>query len=602
MADATTIYDIESRYKLKDGGMAGKVDRTARKVKNLSGAWDRARDSMRGFTDLWHAGRAISGGFSGAYRALIGFNSGLEQSRITMAGMIRLNTGLTMAQGFDAAQEMVSRFQHIAKASVGTTKDFVGMATMITRPVLAAKLHMSELVEITKGATIAAKAFGIQAEVAALDIEQVLAGTAGKRERFARALLEPLGFTMTQLNKMSAKSRAQILKSALTQPAIAEMASMQEKSFSGVMSTFQDNLEMTIGKVGLPLFQKLTGEVKSWNDWIDANSQTLEAMGTKLGSAMVHGFGVVKDAVGFLVENRDIFFALAKTFLAFKVGKMGVGFAQGIAGQVKGFVASIKKAKAGVTGFASGATTGAARLASFAGGLGMAIPALFALGPALGLVSSAFKAFSGERKREKQRKEFKATELKAKDVGRLLEAVGGARQRMAREDVSAGGRYSPLATVERARAQRILTEQAPQLDAALRGLADRLIGLNVIDKETNRISSQTMNKWKNAHDEISDIGRPHDVSRIWDRAVQQYGMKGIEKLLQPAVDAEPETRDFDADVKAALAGARNVTNVTVQRIEVAAADPDRFVHAITRKFEQFNRAPTMASTALRGGF
>lgn len=51
---------------------------------------------------------------------------------------------------------------------------------------------MAELRDITAGATVAAKAFGIEAEVAALDIEQALAGNLTKEERFSRALREPM--------------------------------------------------------------------------------------------------------------------------------------------------------------------------------------------------------------------------------------------------------------------------------------------------------------------------------------------------------------------------------------------------------------------------
>ena len=123
-----------------------------------------------------------------------------------MRGLLQMNMGGTWARNQKRANFLVQRFQKDAKASVGTTQDFVAMGGMLTGPLSRAGASIEDIANVTKGAVIASRAFGVEAEVAARDIEQALAGTLSQKDRFARALLEPMGLTTKKWNEMVRKT------------------------------------------------------------------------------------------------------------------------------------------------------------------------------------------------------------------------------------------------------------------------------------------------------------------------------------------------------------------------------------------------------------
>ena len=316
---STTIYDVILRYKMQD---QAKND-----VKELRHEVEKAgrQSSMLGRSLRFAAGAAVGFfGFRAAKSALVDFNVGMESARVQMAGLLQLNAGGDFAMNMGRANDLVGKLQQRAKKSVGTTQDMVQMASMITRPVTAAGLGMKELEEITAGAAVAARAFGIQAEVAALDIEQALMGNLAKKDRFARALLEPMGITTQAFNKMAASDRAKTLLKAFRQDAIKDMADAQANTFAGQVSTLKDNLQIALGKVGLPLMQAITSEVQKWNEWIDKHPEKIRTWTKALADTLVQGFRFLKDVASFIFRNRALLMTVAKSFLAFKAFKVGL--------------------------------------------------------------------------------------------------------------------------------------------------------------------------------------------------------------------------------------------------------------------------------------
>jgi len=319
----STIYDIRLQYSLDDKASSGTKNLERRMVR-LS----KSSGLLGGtFTRLGLALGGVFGARAGA-KALVGFNATMEQARITMGGMIQLTTKGDWQQSLREAGDLVGRLQQRAKASVGTTQDMVDMSTRITRPVLAAGLGMKDLEDFTVGAVVASRAMGIEAGMAARDIESALMGQLRSVDRFARNLLEPLGFVgdegRRRFNEMGAAARAAQLKAALTSDAIRNMANAQENSFSGVFSTLQDNLQIFLGGVGLPLFKAITDEIRSWNQWIDKNQDTLRQWAQNFKEAIMSGFQFVKSTVSFIVRHRETILQLIKAFVAFKLAQKGL--------------------------------------------------------------------------------------------------------------------------------------------------------------------------------------------------------------------------------------------------------------------------------------
>lgn len=329
MSNSTT-YDIRMAYTLEDrtsGGLKtidSNLDKTSRKSSGLANSIKRMA-----------AGAGAYFGIRAGVKHLIGFNANLEQSRITMAGMINMSTDLGAEAATGAAAKMVDQLQQKAKASVGTTQDMVDMATMITRPVLAAGIGMKKLADFTSQAVVASRAFGIESGMAARDIESALMGQLRSVDRFSRALLEPIigagQKARETFNAMSAEARAATLQQALGGPAIMAMAKAQEQSFSGAMSTFQDTLQMTMGAVGKPLFKEITAEIRTWNEWIDKNGDKLAETAKSFSRGLVSGFKMIKSVVGFMIQHSGVLLTIGKVWAGAKIGKMVSGGLGGIA-------------------------------------------------------------------------------------------------------------------------------------------------------------------------------------------------------------------------------------------------------------------------------
>lgn len=615
MADATTVYEIHARYMFDDRGATQGVRKLTQQTATLAGAWRTVRDSVRGFTDVWYSARAAMMGMQAIKAPLVDFNAELEQARITMAGMLRLNLGGNFTAHFGEATEMVKDFQQIAKVSVGTTMDFVRMAQMITRPVTAAKLGMQDLRDITAGAVVAARAMGIQAEMAALDIEQGLMGMLTKRERFLRALIEPIGFTDTAaFNKLTAEKRAEVIRTALTQPAIREMAKAQELSFEGVTSTLADNLQIALGKVGLPLFQRLTEEVRSWNTWIEANGSRIEEIGRELGDALVSGFETVRSVVAFIVEERDTLMAIAQGFLAFKVGQMGVGVAGALGRQVKGVMSALTRTETGLYPLADAATKASA-------GLGGVAMRLVGLAPHLGALAIAakglFDIFSAQRKEEeRQRREILsqagAGSVTFSNLRKLIEAqaeVQRLRTIQRGENLPGIGRTPGRDLTPREQVQLRQAETQMQMAQEAQREFDRSLARFLFEKNafTEQMELDTR-RAQELRDQLFTAFGDHERNlEAFQRTVfgleKRYSPKELRDLIADVrqEEAEEALPTLEADVEAARRLSASNVNVTINKIEVAAADPNRFVHDMTAAFEQFNRAPTQAEAALRGG-
>jgi len=337
MGGETTQYDVQLRYLYKEAGARNGVRGLSHDLDQAGLKSGNLKSSIMGL------GAAVTTGLVGvaAKRAFIDFNSNLEQARTQMAGMfMQAGTG-TWEESLTTSNKLIADFQQLAKQSVGTTKDFVDMASMIVRPITAAGLGMKDIEEFTQGAVIASRAFGIAADVAARDIEGALMGQLRSVDRFARSLLEPLGYVgeegRSRFNQLSAAERAAELKKGLTSDAIKNMAKAQEFSFEGVTSTLKDNLQMTLGTIGLPLFKAITNEVKKWNEWIAKNPEKIKQFAADFTSALMTGFGYIKKIAGFIVEHKDLLLALAKAYI---VGK-GVGIVTGTIGGMANSLASL---------------------------------------------------------------------------------------------------------------------------------------------------------------------------------------------------------------------------------------------------------------------
>jgi hypothetical protein len=105
---------------------------------------------------------------------------------------------------------------------------------------------------------------------------------------------------------MSAKERANALKSALTQKQLTQLAAAQGATASGKLSTLVDTAQQTLGRVTAPLFAKLVGYLEKINKWLDANQAKVKELASVVGGVLVTALEAVVEAIKFLSENKGL--------------------------------------------------------------------------------------------------------------------------------------------------------------------------------------------------------------------------------------------------------------------------------------------------------
>lgn len=547
-----------------------------------------------------------------AKSALIDFNSELEQSQIQIAGMMQLNIGGAFAENWGRATNLVSEFQQIAKSSVGTTKDFVDMAANITRPVLAAGGSMADLRDMTKSAVILAKAFGVNAEIAAFDIEQALSGTMTARDRLTRAVLAPMGFSAEEFNKLDASKRMETLRKAMNQQAITDMAGAQGESFAGVMSTLEDSIGMFLGKVGLPLFKEITAEIQRWNTYLDANSDQIGRIAKDLAGSLVDGFRFLKDVGTWFVENSGTIMAVAKGLVAFKAAQgltsLGGSLVGGI-GKAKDMFAALAQGGNGIRDIASAGGIASSNLVTFASKLSSAIPIIGGLAVAGSALYDMFRSAKNAEDRRRIEAEFLTGQLfersgKVRDaqatVARLEEVQRGrGYDPTGRTQPMAGRALTPAEQLELERAKTAVDRGRNVREDADRQLAEWLMQKGALDRNLQLSDRQIMRLRDSEAISRENVGTFQSALIDFQNRAKA-GQLDIARLLRPIQEEAPTTPADDQQDRSSTAQAPKV-NVTIQRIEVQSDDPDRFVFQMVESFRDLAKSPGSALTAFKEG-
>jgi len=589
MVGGSTVYDIRLKYSVQDqatkglNGMASAADRAAKSTGGLGKSLLAIAGAAAGF-----------GAFSLGKKLLIDYNSQIDQMQIGLATVIGSQLHVPFETARKEADRLFGTFQEMAKKSPATTKDFVEMANGIARAVTQAGMGTEDLANLTGGAVVAAQAFGIRADMAALDIEQMLRGDVTTRDRMANALLGSMGTDKETFNKMSQADRNRITKDSLSQQSIKDASEAFGQSFAGQMSTLQDMIEITFAQVGLPLVKEITKEVKKWNTWIEKNPAKIKEFVQDFGNALSSGFGMIKDAAGFLMENKDTLIAIAKAWLVFK----GVSMAgSGLAGMASGLSGLIS----GVNNFGAALTTQGAGMAgmfsTFATGLGAVIGPLSLLAAA---VTGVYMLIDGENERQNARNK-KGDWFREGSRGHLIKA-----ERTLLSDGRAIGaaKRVDLTPEEKARQNEIISQQGANSlrDAIKAGYIEigtkEIPGQNGYPGRTELALTQT-EKYADmfANKEFGTDKNHQDAAMVMqaiERAIK------MDNTLLETLNKEFHPEATPAQVGLVGSGVKPEINVKIERIEVMSDDPDRFVHGMVDAFEDVVRNPTQANGTIRG--
>lgn len=253
-------------------------------------------------------------------KALIGFNSNVEDSKNKIAGMLALTKKTDLSAELANANTLMTNLQKRAAKLPGTTTEYVNMLGMLTQPVTDAGLGMKDLEDLTVNAVVAAKGLGVEWEVAARDIDQAIRGQFKSTDQLTGKILGSVGFKgeegRAKFNAMSAKDRAATLKAALGQKQIVQLAEAQGNTFSGVLSTLKDAAEQFLGKVGIPLFKALGDAIRGANVFLAEHADEVAAVAAVIGSVLVGAFDAVGAVMAFFAEHTDLTMAIVITLTA----------------------------------------------------------------------------------------------------------------------------------------------------------------------------------------------------------------------------------------------------------------------------------------------
>jgi hypothetical protein len=592
---ASTVYDINVKYQLDDkasaglGKIEGKAQGASRQTMNLARTLKTLATGAAGFM-----------AFRLGKRFLIDYNSNIEQAKIQMGGLLNMNMGGEWSRNQKRANFLVQRFQKDAAASVGTTKDFVDMGSLLTGPLSRAGASMEDIADITKATTIAAKAFGMESEVAARDIEQAMAGTLGQKDRFARALLDPVGMTTKKWNAMVKKSPQEaaqtllkVLTTGKTGKALSKMADEQKNSWAGLTSTIEDNLERALAKVGIPLMKVLNAEMQNLISWFENNPKKIEEMATNIGNGLVSAFKVVKSVFSFIARHKDLLMTIAKTVLLMK----------GIGGVGKGMVSLFSPMQTA----ANGAATSVMGFQKGVGGV------LSGLGRAAGILEDTRTAT-------------------IRDKSKRLEHLSRLQRQAAFNKIkfSAGAH----AKERDFRAAFAIKDQVQQ-NYMTRGKIDRVkikrdFGLKYADKEHSYLGLGTKKQiaadTSKLNEIVASMELAFELNNFENHRTMQDFIGGITRTFADDIRARAELNggllsglsslfsgptsiwqmagdwmenavnkdDVRKDKKDKVGGARN-TNVKINKIEVVSDDPDRFAHNLIGAFDDTTTSVTQAA-------
>lgn len=545
----TTTYDISILYRLDDKASQG-LDALGRRA---GAAEERALGLKEAMIGLG-AVAAAHFAFEKGKEAFVAFNDRVEQAKIGIASITKMfHKDMTFDDAEKKADDFFSFYQDAAKKSTGTTMDFLEMHKGLAPALEKAGASAEDFKKIVTGATVTAPLFGERADVVQLDIKQMMMGTVAQRDRTAQTIIAMMGETVDKFNaKVKADPRYGIdfIKRAFDSDALKQARSKMEHTFSGAVSTLKDNIEISLGKAGKPLFDALSGVLNDVNAWIDKHPAELEDWGKKLGGYLKDGFNALRKGVDFVVQNKDTLMHLAEAFVAFKLMGGGLGSLGGVVGNLDSFGKSL---------FGIGDN-----LTKFGAGLNSAIPALSAF-------TAAMVYIAGEHE-------------KAQKV-----AVGAKADRLALEDAVSRGDWKSL---------RSLTKDIGVLkDGQLNGPA--LKEWIIAQRRASAFGGEDIMGFsaKSEKDALRTAAR---AAVLLKDHLGDAMFPGFPRIYDPSKPKDLVSFDVD-ESKRKAAGKTNV-NVTIQKIEVASQDPDRFAFGLDRAFKKVVQNPTQARDALRGGF
>lgn len=578
--------------------MAREFDKASDSAFSLKGAV-----AALGLVEIFHAGK----------EALVDFNMEMDKLKIGMTTVMESNLHMPFEKARKEADKLFYTFQQLAKKSPVTTKDYMEMASMISPAVAMAGGGPDKLAKLTQGAITAGLAYGSSSQLVGMDIQEMLMGNVTKRNRLGNQLLGSVGMESKEFNAKSGSDRAQLVEKMLDSPGLKHAAERFGETFAGMTSTFKDNIQIALGEVGKPLMVSMTAEVKKWNTWIEKHPQTIAKIQSQLTSMVKSGFDFIQNSVSWLVDHKDTILEIGKIFVAFKGAQMATGILSNAVNGVASFVKGLQGAGTMIAQNGASLSGGFSSIASVITGAGGLIPAFTALGAAVWILKEHMWSESEDNKRAK---DFgadiqKALGMSGSDSIRMHELqqelktgklpggsimnehqMGTAKTEL--DKVSARF-YDPENMGKALKGMNTLWGEKGLGENSIRDMSLDEKGLDIFGK-----SGMSTNEFNSLY--TSNKADQHVIAEI-ENFLKDFSALSHDQKMAAMQSAFPD--QFPATQKVEEGGwhptnpEKTDVHVTIEKIEVASEDPDRFVFGLVKALGDVGKHPTQARSSLQ---
>lgn len=613
----STTYRVETVYDVTDRASKALGD-----IEHHAEGAHHASQGLLGVLGGFGAVIAGSAGIGAAKHAFIDFNKEVQDAKISLATMLQGNYSSTWGQATEGANRLYTEFQRFSQMTPVTTSEMLEFGRGVAVATAQAGGSMKDIITITEQGVVAAKAMGHASSYASLELTEMLTGNVSKRMRFVQQLLGMAHMSEEEFKKLDAKGRLGLVEKVLNSDAMKNATGAFQTSFSGVLSTLEDKVQITLGRAGVPLFKAVTAEISHWSEWLEKNSVKVDHIVDAVGHGLVTGFTMAKNAVMWIVDHADILLSIGKVW-------MGTKIAGALGGGIGGTISSLA---------AMGKTGGSAVTA---GNIGGNIGSIAAVGTAAYLATTELMKLTGASD---------AMHMAIDPVGAKYDKLRESMQKwddalaQSRANLTGGDKTGTRATKTYANMVGGAQFYKNQINAindlnrvqsgaggGLGGILGALSGMSGVQGMVRGNTGDYISRFV----EIAQLGQKAGVIDQRANVAADIAAKRISEVMSTLSPGEKESIDVQkgtqrvmaeivrllasgeggtigfAQVKELLTGDKlakdpfaqgakpNQTNIKIDRVEVAAKDPDRWIADLDAKAKAHVNAPRTARSAQR---
>lgn len=255
--------------------------------------------------------------FQQAIRHLVNYNRQMQQHRYSIATILNQMTDWRRSFGgvanhqerfnlsIGASEKILQGLRKMAASSVGTLEEYSQGFVLLSSSIMSAGGSAGDAYSMLRKLIPLAKASGVEASVAALDIRQILRGDANLRHINIPAL-QPVAKEAAKLARGGKQAEAmELIKKALDRSRVA--VTEWENTFDAALETMQDNWKAFAGEVGRPIFNRINQEMREHNKNFATLHSRMMGLGELVGNKLVEYFDRAKSgAREFVAQLRKI--------------------------------------------------------------------------------------------------------------------------------------------------------------------------------------------------------------------------------------------------------------------------------------------------------